>query len=184
MSGPAREDHDPREERTQDRSLSLSRTRNGLVCNTHHDFQAFPWPSFGSWLMTQQARWHISCDRVFRMRSSVKRQSSSFELHGPASQKRQRRRPDLPLESRILVASSIDVVCTPSLDLFSTKKYEPNRKSGTCDTLWGKPGNSTHRCHRARPAVVKRRLLHTNVVSTGRPPAKTVRLSSSKSDCA
>jgi hypothetical protein len=42
----------------------------------------------------------------------------------------------------------------------------------------------THRCHRARPAVVSRRLLQTKVVVSGRQPPNTDRLRSSKSDCA
>ena len=40
----------------------------------------------------------------------------------------------------------------------------------------------THRCHRARPAVVSRRLLQTSVVVSGSPPPNTDRLRSSKSD--
>jgi hypothetical protein len=42
----------------------------------------------------------------------------------------------------------------------------------------------THRCHRARPAVVRRRLLQTRGVVSGRPPPNTDLLSSSKRDWA
>ncbi len=42
----------------------------------------------------------------------------------------------------------------------------------------------THRRHRARPAVVRRRLLQTRVVVAGRPPPNTDRLRSSNSDWA
>ena len=85
--------------------------------------------------MIQQARWHISCDRVFRMRSGVKRQSSLVRTWTLPLLKR--RHLDLPLESRILVASSIEVVCTPSLDLFD-KQIEPTPKAQT----YGKSGGS------------------------------------------
>lgn len=69
--------------------------------------------------MTQQARWHISCDSVFRMRSAktVKKKEGQLNLDNHI----RRRGPHLPLESKILVASSIEVVCIPSFDLDSKR---------------------------------------------------------------
>ncbi len=83
----------------------------------------------------------------------------------------------IPFESRIFVASSIEVVCTFSFDLHMYMLASVSH-AGEMETLM------THRCHRARPAVVRRRLLQTRLVVAGRPPPNTERLSSSKSDCA
>lgn len=60
--------------------------------------------------MIQHAKWHISCDSVFRIRS----ERSSLSNHttprfGPCD--------SLPSQSRIFSASWIDVSCTPSLVL-------------------------------------------------------------------
>lgn len=39
--------------------------------SAYQALKAFPCPSFGSLLMIQHARWHISCESVFRIRSVV-----------------------------------------------------------------------------------------------------------------
>lgn len=36
----------------------------------YHPLKMLPWFSVGSLLMIQDARWHISCESVFRMRSA------------------------------------------------------------------------------------------------------------------
>src|SRR5260221_7103708 len=61
-------------------------------------------------------------------------------------------------------------------------KQEQNELTHKAQHIIPFGNRETHRCHRAQPVVVKRQLLHTDVVLTGRPPAKPVRLSSAKRD--
>ena len=74
---------------------------------TNHDLKSWPCPSRGWLSITQHAKWHISWDRVFRMRSKWPIQIISTTGCARNS----------PSQSKILDASSILVVSTPSREL-------------------------------------------------------------------
>lgn len=130
---------------------------------TCHAFQTFPCPSFESPLIIQHAKWHISCESVFLIRSS---RNQSALKHWFWVTKTYHRYPEFSSPIQFQLFEHLPWIC------HRVKKD------------WKVHVQPTNRCHLALPAVVNNRLFQTSFVSFGKPSLNTTWLSSVKSPSA